>query len=66
MMGGGMTNVNYFSANPSEAGELLGIGSHSSSSVPMALWCFLSCQDDAVEAVVRAVNLGETATQSVR
>ena len=45
-------------ARPQKAAEVIGTRSLADCSVPMALWCFLSCSDDPEEVVVRSVNLG--------
>ena len=45
-------------ANPDEAAERIGTSSHAWTSVPMALWGFLSCQEDPEEAIIGVVNLG--------
>lgn len=45
-------------ADPGTAARVLGTTVAASRSVPYALWCFLSSQDDPEEAVARAVNSG--------
>ena len=45
-------------ASPEDAVTHLGNGGLAVSSVPAALWAFLSCVEDPEETIVRAVNLG--------
>ena len=45
-------------SEPAAVQTKLGCGIHAAESVPTALWCFLSCMDDPIGAILRAIHLG--------